>query len=507
MYRTEGVFLSSTKHRYVLTLKLRTEKFQEDILNKRFEIGRQMYNSVLNVALKRYNEMIKTKRWRINQDNISNIYTTESNNFEAKKLAKKYFDIKKEMLKEFRISEYSFHEDVKYMQHHFKDNISSMIAQKIATSVWKAFEDLLYKKGEKIYFKSYKRGFNSLEGKNNRQGIIYKQKSNIVKFLRLNIKIQPLNNYEQIALKDRICYCRIIRKFVKNRYKYYLQVVLEGKPPIKIDRKNGEIKNNIGCGDCGIDIGTQTIAYVSDYGCKLYELAPRVQNIESEKRKLLRYMDRSRRSTNPKNFNDDRTIKKGVRLMWNYSNKYIKAKNKLRDLYRKQADIRKQDHNIMCNEIIRQCDTIKVETMNFKGLQARVKNTAINDKTGKINRKKRFGRSLENKAPSMFLTILENKVKSKGGKYIEVNTYKVKASQYNHLNQEYNKKKLSQRWNYFNDIRVQRDLYSAFLIKNVEGLETINNTKCIEDFDNFMKYHNKEILRLQGLNNLSSMGI
>lgn len=112
----------------------------------------------------------------------------------------------------------------------------------------------------------------------------------------------------------------------------------------------------------------------------------------------------------------------------------------------------------------------------------------------------------------MFLTILSNKLKAKGGKYQEVNTHKVKASQYNHLNQEYNKKKLSQRWNYFEyegiNIKVQRDLYSAYLIKNVnEDLETIDNDKCIIDFDDFLKLHDREIERLQGLNNLSSMGI
>ena len=61
------------KQRYVLNLKLHTESFQEDILEKRFEIGRHLYNSILNVSLKRYNEMIKTKRWRENQVQIANI--------------------------------------------------------------------------------------------------------------------------------------------------------------------------------------------------------------------------------------------------------------------------------------------------------------------------------------------------------------------------------------------------------------------------------------------------
>ncbi len=98
-------------------------------------------------------------------------------------------------------------------------------------------------------------------------------------------------------------------------------------------------------------------------------------------------MDRSKRATNSNNFNEDGTVKRGIKLEWNYSNKYIKAKNKLKDLYRKQADIREQDHNIMINKILKNCDTVYVEDMNYKALQKRSKSTEKNDK-GKFKRKK-----------------------------------------------------------------------------------------------------------------------
>lgn len=501
------------KQRYILNLKLETEQFQEDILHKRFEIGRQLYNAVLNVSLKRYKEMIKTKRWRENQIQITNIYKIEKDDKKRKKLGQQYFYLKNEMLKEFRISEYSLHADITKIRQHFKNNIDSMTSQKIASRVWKAYEDVLFSDGEIPHFKQHNKGLNSLEGKSNSTGIRYIMETNTLKWNKLKIKVQSkFNDYEISALRDKICFCRIVRKFIRGKYKYTLQLILEGIPPIKINKTTGEIKNDIGIGTCGIDIGTQTIAYSSDYNCKLYELAPRVQNIENQKRRLLRYMDRSKRATNPNNFNDNGTIKRGVKLEWNYSNKYIKAKNKLKELYRKQADIRRLEHNILANEIISQADMVLVEKMNFKGLQKRAKNTTINEKTGRINKKKRFGKSLANKSPAMLMTIIKNKLKAKGGIFLEVNTFKVKASQYNHLNQQYNKKKLSQRWNYFEynneDIKVQRDLYSSYLIKNVDmDLVTINNDKCIEGFKKFLKMHDKEIIRLQGLNNLSSMGI
>lgn len=499
------------KPRYILTLKLECEKYQKDILAKRFEIGRQIYNSVLGKSLKRYKEMIKTRKWRENQRNIRELYNNNESN-KAKKLAKPYFDIKKELLMEFGMSEYSLHSDVKNMQKHFKDNIDSFTAQKITSNLWRAYDKLLFGDGERIYFKRFNEGLNSLEGKSNKTGIRYIIENNTLTWNGLKIQVQSkLNDYETTALRDKICYCRIVRKFIRGTYKYSVQLILEGIPPIKINKQTGEVKNDIGYGDCGIDIGTQTVAYVSDYDCKLYELAPNVRNIEVEKRKLQRFMDRSRRTTNPNNFNEDGTIKKGIKLAWNYSNKYIKAKNKLKDLNRKQADIRKQDHNIMANEIVSKCDMVKVEAMNFKGLQKRAKKTTINEKTGKVNKKKRFGKSLANKAPSMFLTILKNKIETKGGLYIEINTFKVKASQYNHFNEECNKKKLSQRWNYFNhnnrEIKVQRDIYSAFIIKNVENLDVINNMKCNNQFNDFLVNHDIEIKRLQTLKNVSSIGV
>lgn len=266
-----------------------------------------------------------------------------------------------------------------------------------------------------------------------------------------------------------------------------------------------------------LDIGTQTIAITSQYDVKLLELAPEVSNIEKEKRILQRKLDRQRRANNPDNFNEDGTIKKGNRidgrltkLKWNKSNKYIKTKNKLREIQRKQASIRKQSHERLANHILNLGDKIYVEDMNYKGLQARAKETTINKKTGKYNKKKRFGKSLANKAPSMFLTILDNKLKYNGTQLYKIDTWSAKASQYNHVEDEYIKKDLSERWNNFGDYKIQRDLYSAFVIMNIkDNLKEINRDLCIKTFDNFRKLHNKEISRIKNNRSklISSMGV
>ena len=483
---------------FIVQFPLKTEKYQEDILDKRFEICRQIYNSLVNITQKRYREMIKTKVYRNLMSQISDDKT-------------KNRDIWKqinEIRNQYGMSEFSFYKNVQELQHHFSKNIDSLTAQKIASSLWRAYEKLFYGNGEKIHYKKCD-ALNSLEGKTNRTSIHFKDDAILWNGLKIPVIIDYNNYYKNQALKSEIAYCRIIRKFVRKKYKYYVQIIFKGIPPVKIDNETGEVKHHIGEGDVGIDIGTSTIAYSSTADVKILELANKVQNIENEKRRLLRKMDRSRRATNPDNYNEDGTIKKqgSKRITWNKSNHYLKYQSQLKELYRKQADVRKYQHECLANEIISLGDTIYVEKMNFQGLAKRSTKTEKNDK-GRFKRKKRFGKSIGNRAPSMLLGIIDRKLSYYGKHLIRIDTWNAKASQFNHFDGTYNKKKLSQRWNDFNGVKVQRDMYSAFLIMNVaDDLKSFDIDKCNERFENFYRLHNLEVERLTGHKNLSSIGI
>ena len=70
---------------FIVQFPLRTEKYQEDILNKRFEIGRKMYNSLVKVIQKRYKEMIKTKKLAGLQRHSKNTEKNEQGKFKRKK--------------------------------------------------------------------------------------------------------------------------------------------------------------------------------------------------------------------------------------------------------------------------------------------------------------------------------------------------------------------------------------------------------------------------------------
>lgn len=95
---------------FVLTLELKTEKWQKDILDRRFNIGRQIYNACLGELFKRYNTMIQRKQ-----------YKKAVNMPKGKERNKKF----QELNKKYDLTEYSLHTYVKPMQHYFKENIDS----------------------------------------------------------------------------------------------------------------------------------------------------------------------------------------------------------------------------------------------------------------------------------------------------------------------------------------------------------------------------------------------
>ncbi|MBQ8234665.1 MAG: transposase [Bacilli bacterium] len=480
---------------FVVEFPLKTEKYQEDILDKRFEIGRQMYNSLVTVTQKRYKEMITSRVYKDLMKSLS------GDKRKDKEVWKQVSDLRSK----YGLTEYSFQKDIKEMQHHYKKNIDSHTAQKIASRLWKSYEKLFFGNGKKVYYKKYGE-LNSLEGKRNSTGIRYINEHIEWNGLKIPIVIDRKSYYEYEALQSEIAFCKIIRRYVRTRNKYYVQIVFKGIPPLKVDIETGEIKHYIGKGNVGIDIGTSTIAVASENDLKIYELADRVENIEKAKRILLRKMDRSLRSMNPDNYNEDGTSKKGVNK-WIKSNHYKRYQEELKELYRKQAAIRKYQHECMANYVVSMGNKVYVEKMNFAGLQRRAKETT-KTKDGKYKSKKRYGKSIGNRAPSMLLTMINRKLGYFNERLIEINTYKVKASQYSHEDDTYVKKSRSNRFTKVGNRLIQRDLYSAYLIQNVnEDLESINKEKCKDRYSKFLEMYEKEVERLSKRKNISCVGI
>ena len=300
----------------------------------------------------------------------------------------------------------------------------------------------------------------------------------------------------------RPCYASLKCEEIRGRLRVFIHLTIEGKAKPKFSRE-GSPRHKYGTGVVGCDIGTQTIAYTSDKECGLTNLAERgnaIATSEREERLLLRKMDRSRRATNPDNYNEDGTVKKGPKK-WRCSKNYIKDKQRLKALRRKNSINRHLAIREEVNHMRSLGDVFITEPKNARKLMIRSKDTSVNEKTGKANRKKRFGKSIRNRCPGYFQCQAEMKFTSTGGKYLEV-PYDYRASQYDHTNGEYVKRKLSQRLFSLSDgTVVQRDLYSSFLLYNASiddtGQLILDGMSCTDSFTSINRMHEEEIRRIR----------
>lgn len=297
-----------------LTLPLRLEKWQEDRLAKRFEIARQIYNTMVRAELKKLRKMELSQPYRSIQEQIKALDWKNQND---KQQLRSLYNERDQLLKKNGFMEYGFKSDIKYYYKYFNDNIGSSVAvHGIAPQVWASFEKMIFRKeGKRVHYKKRDdihslRGY-SVTGKSGGVEIIFHETYIEWKGLKLPLKLSPHNAYETEMLSRRVKYVRLLRKPGKRKDRWYAQLSLEGKPAIKHDPASGELRHPVGQGAVGLDIGPQTLAYSACCAADLVELADRVQNIEQVKRLLLRKMDRSRRATNPDNYTDDGTIRRG----------------------------------------------------------------------------------------------------------------------------------------------------------------------------------------------------
>ena len=359
---------------YIVQFPLKVEKYQEDVLEKRFRIGRGIYNSLLGKMMKKYDEM---RKQRVYRELLHEIANTEK----KKPLYKKLEAIRKES----GFTEYAFHKEVKDMQKFFKQNIDSFTAQKIASQVWRAFEKMMYGSGQKVHFKQ-EDDFKSLEGKSNGTGIRYIDGYIDWKGLRLKVLIDEENHYEKEALKSEIAYCRLIRKNIRGKLKYYTQIVFKGMPPREIDKKTGEYRKRVGSGEIKVKIGKEYLVYEKDGESKEIELADKIYSLEVRRRELIEKINRRK--------------KEGLSTL---SIRHRKLVEELKEVYRKQSDVRKYQHECLSNEILSLGDRVEIEELESvqeeiysKGKERRVKIT----RSGKRG----------NRAPKMLEDILNRKL-------------------------------------------------------------------------------------------------
>ena len=149
----------------------------------------------------------------------------------------------------------------------------------------------------------------------------------------------------------------------------------------------------------------------------------------------------------------------------------------------------KEAHNKTANAILALGNQVYVEGMDFRALMKRAKETTVN-KDGRFNRKGRYGKSIGYHAPAMLVGIVKQKAPQEGGALYQVDNNKFRVSQYNHVNDTYIKKTRDVRTTFVGEQLVQRDMYSAFLLKNSQPTcNETDRTKCSTTFATFMAHH------------------
>jgi len=428
---------------FILELALETSPHDEAFLNARFEASRQLYNACLDEAKRRMELLRQSKEFQ-----------------EARKMPKtvKRTETFKKLNSTFGFTECDLHVyATKIRNSWIGEHLDSTTAQKIATRAFKAVQRVAFGKAKRVRFKG-KNQIKSVEGKSNKTGIRYISETGYIEWSGLKLKaIINVNDKVIIhGLSDcfvprNVKYCRIVKRQFLGKTRFFIQLILEGKPLKKFEPPDNTV---------GLDIGPSTIACVSDEQALLERLCNELKNKQKEIRRLQRKLDRQRRANNPENYNPDGTQKLGKKT-WYESTRLKITKRKLAELQRKLAAHRKSLHGNLANRILRLGKYIKAEKLSYKAFQ------------------KNYGRSVKDRAPSMFMEILRRKAENAGGRVDEFSTKTTKLSQYCHKCGKYTKKLLSQRVHTCCNLNIQRDLYSAFLAGSIveNSLDTADVNK------------------------------
>ncbi len=421
---------------FVLTIPLVVKPGEDRVLIGRMEAGRRLYNATLGEALRRHGLLKQSKDWQ------------HTRTIPDKKLRGSEFG---RLSKEAGFTPAAIITFARNCKNEagWKDRLGSNVTQRIAEQVFAAMQQYSFGKRGRPRFKGASRPLRSLEATTNAANIIWKPETGCIEFGNLTLPARLASKtqdpYLHQALTGRTKYCRVLWRNVNGVRRWFVQLMQEGIAPVKHEQACGEI--------VGLDIGPSTVAVIGDNSTSLVKFCDTVIQPWKETRRLQRTMDRSKRATNPHCFNASGTWKKGQKFT--PSKRYTAIRTEYAEVERKLAAERKRSHGELANQILGLGNVVQSETLSYIAFQ------------------KNYGKSVKVRAPGMFVEQLRRKAESAGGKLVDLHTWSLKLSQYDHTTGVCTKKPLSQRWHVLGDGSgvVQRDVYSAFLARCV-----MNNT-------------------------------
>ena len=308
---------------YVVSVKLHLPKQIENRLEKSFRIVNSAYNEIISLGLKRfeaikqnpyYQELLEAKR--LAKAGIDKLKKTKKKTKGLTQQVKLYnkalFELRKAYgLTEFGLSAYLCQQRRKPGSSYQQFNAGEI--QVIAKQAMKTLEKVLFYqiKPHRVRFRSkfdlnvsFRNNINITGTRlepSNRKGMAYRLYIHKASTF-VDIPAKAFNKYQQMSLmrSEKIKYVQIIRKTIRGKKVYILQIVCQGFSPSKVTKGNGVV---------GIDPGISTVAFSSQKEVALVDLVPK--NI-TRKEKLLKQLDqkieRSQRVNNPDCYKENGTI-------------------------------------------------------------------------------------------------------------------------------------------------------------------------------------------------------
>lgn len=425
---------------FIAEFPLHTTPADEAVMATRLNAARHIFNACLGESLRRLSLMRQSRDWQTARSMPKTLGVSDKGKSIPNKARAELFKVTQARFGFDSASVQKFAEKCRDACW-IGDHLGSHDTQTTSLRAFRAVQQYAFGRRGRPRFKPFNR-FNSIEGKSDAVIRYRAEPDPAIHYsgLVLPMMLDPKDKrgWQATALQARTKYVRIIRREINGRDRWLCQLVQEGEAPRLHETKDGVV---------GLDIGPSTIAAVSSEGATLEGFCPSVIEPWEDSRRVLRAMDRSRRATNPDNFDAKGRCRKGFKK-WNRSRRYQTLAVKHRERDRRLAVERKRTHGELANRILAGGTTIKTEKLSYKSFQ------------------KNFGRSVKVRAPGMLVEIVRRKAAGAGGGLIEINTRTTRLSQFDHTTCEYAKKPLSQRVHVFGDgvtEPVQRDLYSAFL--------------------------------------------
>ena len=322
---------------FIATRRIYVDKKGNEFLTKKLNLLGRMYNN----AVKHYRIMLAQLRKDAWYNECLEAWNNTKDEDERKAWSTEIFDC----ANWYGLTEYNIHTYLGMGKNQSNPKgINIDILQKVGTNLYQAIKKALFSKKINIHFRKYGQTV-SMEAKKANSGIIYNEIDGTVKIMGRVFKLKPVREKDywlMEALCHKVRYCRVVKEFHNGHAKYFLQLIMEGYSPKKVQK---------GKGTCGIDQGPSNIAWVTDNQVRFDELAPEIRKYENDIIYWQRVYERRRRLANPDCFNSNGTIKKGARFKV-HTKGMERALFKLKSAYRKKSDYIRQCHGHLTNGFV-----------------------------------------------------------------------------------------------------------------------------------------------------------